>query len=122
MMPIPAGAATASSDEVTAEPKPKWARGLSGGLVAGLGRRTLLLLALLIAGLVLIGVVALAAGGSDAGRPAERDVTPTTTVAPQAPTTLPEVTTATPATTAAPATGQPAGGGSPGKGKGKGKR
>ena len=121
VMPLPADAGTASSDEATPGSKPFWARGLFGGLTAGFGRRTRLV-ALLIAGLVLIGVVALAAGGNDAGRPSGGDVTPTTTVSPQAPTTLPEVTTATPATTPAPATGPPAGGGSPGKGKGKGKR
>jgi eukaryotic-like serine/threonine-protein kinase len=120
VMPIAAGAGTASSNEATTGPEPLWARGLSGGLVASLGRRTLLL-ALFIAGLVLIGVVALAAGGSDAGRPSGSDVTPTTIAPLQAPTTLPEVTTTTSASTAAPTAGPPAGGGSPGKGKGKGK-
>ena len=118
VMPLPADAGTASSDEATARPKPFWARGLFGGLMARFGRRTRLI-ALLIAGLVLVGVVALAAGGKDAGGPSGGDVTPTTTASPQAPTTLPEVTTATPAPTAVPATGPPAGGGSPGKGKGK---
>ena len=121
MMPLPADAGTASSDESTAGSKPFWAGGLFGGLAAGFGRRTRHI-ALFIAGLVLIGVVALAAAGNDAGRPSGGDDTPTTIVSPQAPTTLPEVTTATPATTAAPAPGPPAGGGSPGKGKGKGKR
>ncbi len=115
VMPIAAdpGAGTASSNEASAWSKPLWA----GGLVARLGRRTLLI-ALLIAGLVLIGVVALAAGG-DSGRSSGTDSTPTTTVPPQAPTT--EVTPTTPATTAAPAAGPPAGGGSPGKTKGRGK-
>lgn len=114
VMPIAAGAGTASSNEATAWAKPLWA----GGLVARLGRRTMLI-ALLIAGLVLIGVVALAAGGSDSGRSSGTDFTPTTTVPPQSPTT--EVTPTTPTTTAAPAAGPPAGGGSPGKTKGRGK-
>lgn len=120
VMPVPAGTGPTPSDEPTGGSKPLWARALSGGLVAGLGRRTLLL-ALLIAGLVLIGVVALAAGGSDAGRPSGDDVTTTTTVPPQTPTTLLEVPTTTPASTAAPTAVPPAGGGSTGKGKGKGK-
>lgn len=120
MMPIPAEATTASSDEATAGSKPLWARGLSGGLVASLGSRTLLI-ALLIASLVLIGAVALAAGGSDAGRPSGPNVASTTTVPPGTPTTLLEATTTTSVSTAAPTAPSPAGGGSPGRGKGKGK-